>query len=68
VLRLVIMKKLIINIIALTGLLITVIATGCSIQRHPKQVHNYSSNRYHHYGHRDYDGDHEHRYAPPRQY
>lgn len=62
------MKKLIINIIALSGLMITIIATSCTVQHRPKRVHNYSSDRYHHYGHRDYDRDREHRYAPPRQY
>lgn len=62
------MKKLIINIIALSGLMITVIATSCSVQRHPKRLHKYSNDRYRHYGQRDYDRDREHRYAPPRQY
>ena len=62
------MKKLTINIIAITGLIITVLATGCSMQRHPKRVRNYSNDRYRHYGHGDYDRDREHRYSPPRQY
>lgn len=62
------MKKLTINIIAITGLIITVLATSCSVQRHPKRIHSYRSDRYHYYGHRDYDRDREHRYAPPRQY
>ena len=59
------MKKFIINTIAVASLLIIVMATSCSVQRHAKRVHNYSTDAY---DHRDYDRDREHRYAPPRQY
>jgi|GEM_PF-3206201 len=62
------MKKLIINIVALGGLIISVAYAGCSVHQHKKHIRNYSNDRYHHNGHSSYDNGRDHRYAPPRQY
>lgn len=42
------MKKLIINIIAIAGILITILATGCSVRYHQNHGYRYGD-RYHHY-------------------
>ncbi len=62
------MKKLIINMVVTVGLIVSVIYAGCSVRQHKTQVGSYSSERYQHSGHSEYDNDREHRYAPPRQY
>ncbi|MFD0750127.1 hypothetical protein ACFQZS_08245 [Mucilaginibacter calamicampi] len=60
------MKKFIINIIALTGIILTIIISSCTVQRHPRRIHSYSNDRYEHYGRSYYERDH--RYTLPRQY
>lgn len=60
------MKKFIVSIMPVVVLIIS--ATGCSMQKHQKQTRNYSSDRFHHADHADYDRDRDHRYTPPRQY
>ncbi len=58
------MKKFIINVVAITGLVITVAHVGCSARKHTKQMRSYSNERYH----KNYEGSRELRYEHPRYY
>ncbi|PJJ84601.1 hypothetical protein [Mucilaginibacter auburnensis] len=58
------MKKSIINLIAVTGLIITVSSSGCMVHRHVRHNHSYSNDRYH----KNYDENRGLRYEHPRYY